>query len=121
MKRINFDLKISESFTGSLRYEKTDYLNDKIVDGKIKYEVCFNQGNIVCIFMEYKIYGENGNPESIFKLIDGNKWNDNFWRKAPEYCHFDDCCWERVGITFDPNPNILTMSWDNWNIVSMVV
>lgn len=101
-----FDLKLSETFSGKLSYEKTDYLSEEIVGGKIYYDLYFKDGKIDSVSMFYEVYGKHGEEIGQMKWVSPEKWNHGFWKKAPKYVNCDDCRWVRSNIKYIKHPNI---------------
>lgn len=85
MNNIKYDLKLSDKFSGTISYVKYDYLDDK----KIDYDLSFHEGKLKSVIMWV-----DGNSD----VIPHEKWNEEFWLKAPKYANFDTCRWKREWI-----------------------
>ena len=84
---INYDIKISEFFSGEVHYEYHDYLDEV----KIQYYLIFKNGKILCGYLMTE--------QHEIKDIAPEKWNDNFCIKVPKYANFDNGRWERKSIS----------------------
>ena len=87
-----FDMKISPYFTGTIHYKKEDYITEKI----IYVDLHFKQGKITKVLL----YDD---PENPFTAKRGNpqRWNSNFWKKAPLYVNHDSCSYKRLHVYTD--------------------
>ncbi len=118
--KIKFDLKLSSTFSGTLEYEREVYGETNLPSNIIKYDIVFKEGKITDVFIYFDKYGHNGKTIREVKWTKGDKWNNKFWVKAPEYCHFDDCSWTRKQITFHPNEVISSMNHHGTNYSSII-
>lgn len=116
--KINFDLKLSTLFSGTIVYIKQEYFNNETRNGELQYDLVFKEGKLKHIFVSY--FDWEGNWD--MKWVDPVRWNETFWIKAPEYCHFDDSSWKRKRIIFQPNKLISSTNYMDGNLsVEMVV
>lgn len=93
MNNRKFDIKITPLFTGVIVYKKEDYLDEKT------YVYSFHYNGGILSFVSVHVDGtlNDENPIDIrgTKFLDADRFNGEFWLKAPKYLHFDDCRWER--------------------------
>ena len=95
-----YDLKLSNSLSAIIEYEKTDYLTDYYKN--IRYCFHYVKGELISVSLDYYKLGNNGEWECQWKYINPKKFNSEFWKKAPKVLNFDDCKWERKTIFFHP-------------------